>query len=56
MGIGAVMGLLAVGLSWLISLGLFRPVRPLQGYDAATDGDYDVRIPVRSSDELQPAL
>lgn len=53
LGIGAVMGLLAVGLSWLISLGLFRPVRRL--YRATMrlrDGDYDVRIPVRSSDEL----
>ena len=53
LGIGAVMGLLAMGLSWLISLGLFRPVRRL--YRATMrlrDGDYDVRIPVRSNDEL----
>ena len=53
LGIGAVMGLVAVGLSWLISLGLFKPLRRL--YRATMqlrEGDYDVRIPVRSNDEL----
>ena len=51
--LGGIMGLAAMGLSWLISLGLFRPVRRL--YKATMrlrDGDYDVRIPVRSTDEL----
>jgi len=51
--LGGVMGLGAMGLSWLISLGLFRPVRRLyRATMALRDGDYDVRIPVRSSDEL----
>jgi class 3 adenylate cyclase len=53
LGIGAVMGFVAVGLSWLISLGLFKPLRRL--YRATMqlrEGDYDVRIPVRSNDEL----
>jgi class 3 adenylate cyclase len=51
--LGGIMGLAAMGLSWLISLGLFRPVRRL--YKATMrlrDGDYDVRIPVHSKDEL----
>jgi len=50
---GAIMGILAVGVSWLISLGLFKPVRRL--YKATMrlrEGDYDVRLPVRSNDEF----
>ena len=53
LGTGAIMGILAVGISWLISLGLFKPVRRL--YKATMrlrEGDYDVRIPVRSNDEF----
>ena len=53
LGTGAIMGILAVGVSWLISLGLFKPVRRL--YKATMrlrEGDYDVRIPVRSNDEF----
>ncbi|MDG2214201.1 MAG: adenylate/guanylate cyclase domain-containing protein [Verrucomicrobiota bacterium] len=53
LGIGAMMGFVAAGLSWLISLGLFKPLRRL--YKATMqlrEGDYDVRIPVRSNDEL----
>ena len=53
LGTGAVMGILAVGVSWLISLGLFKPVRRL--YKATMrlrEGDYDVRIPVRGKDEF----
>jgi len=53
LGIGAIMGFVAVGLSWLISLGLFKPLRRL--YKATMqlrEGDYDVRIPVRGNDEL----
>ena len=53
LGTGAIMGILAVGVSWLISLGLFKPVRRL--YKATMrlrEGDYDVRIPARSNDEF----
>ncbi|MDP7010879.1 MAG: adenylate/guanylate cyclase domain-containing protein [Verrucomicrobiota bacterium] len=53
LGIGAIMGFVAVGLSWLISLGLFKPLRRL--YRATMqlrEGDYDVRVPVRGNDEL----
>ena len=53
LGTGAIMGILAVGVSWLISLGLFKPVRRL--YKATMrlrEGDYDVRLPVRSNDEF----
>lgn len=51
--VGAIMGFFAVGVSWLISLGLFKPVRRL--YKATMrlrEGDYDVRIPVRGKDEF----
>jgi len=51
--LGGLMGLATMALSWLISLGLFKPLRRL--YKATMrlrEGDYDVRIPVRSNDEF----
>jgi len=51
--LGGLMGLATMALSWLISLGLFRPLRRL--YKATMrlrEGDYDVRIPVRNHDEF----
>ncbi len=51
--VGGIMGLGAMGISWLISLGLFRPVRRLfRATMRLRKGDYDVRIPVRSNDEF----
>ena len=53
LGIGAMMGFVAVVLSWLISLGLFKPLRRLhKATMRLREGDYDVRIPVRSNDEF----
>ena len=51
--LGGLMGLATMALSWIISLGLFKPLRRL--YKATMrlrEGDYDVRIPVRSNDEF----
>ena len=51
--VGGIMGLGALGISWHISLGLFRPVRRLfRATMRLRKGDYDVRIPVRSNDEF----
>jgi class 3 adenylate cyclase len=51
--VGGLMGLGAMGISWFISLGLFRPVRRLfRATMRLRKGDYDVRIPVRSNDEF----
>jgi class 3 adenylate cyclase len=51
--LGGLIGLATMVLSWIISLGLFKPLRRL--YKATMrlrEGDYDVRIPVRSNDEF----
>ena len=51
--LGGLMGLATMALSWIISLGLFKPLRRL--YKATMrlrEGDYDVRIPVRNNDEF----
>jgi len=51
--LSGLMGLATMALSWLISLGLFKPLRRL--YKATMrlrEGDYDVRIPVRNNDEF----
>ena len=51
--LGGLMGLAAMIMSWLISLGLFKPVRRLyKATQRLREGDYDVRVPVRSNDEL----
>lgn len=51
--IGGGMGMLGVVISWLVSLGLFRPLRRLHRATLRLrDGNYDVRVPVRSSDEF----
>jgi class 3 adenylate cyclase len=51
--IGGGMGMLGVLISWLVSLGLFRPIRRLHRATLRLrDGNYDVRVPVRSSDEF----
>ncbi len=51
--LGGVMGLATMALSWLISLGLFKPLRRLfKATMRLREGDYDVRIPVRSNDEF----
>ena len=50
--LGGLMGLAAMIMSWLISLG-FLPVRRLyKATQRLREGDYDVRVPVRSNDEL----
>jgi len=51
--IGGGMGMLGVLFSWLVSLGLFRPLRRLHRATLRLrDGNYDVRVPVRSHDEF----
>ena len=51
--LGGLMGLATMALSWLISLGLFKPLRRLfKATMRLREGDYDVRIPVRSGDEF----
>jgi len=49
-------GLLGLGtlvIGWLIALGMARPIRRLnRATERLINGDYDVRVPVRSKDEV----